>query len=485
MRPANLVFILSDEHSRDALGCYEHPVVQTPNLNRLAAQGTRFTNAYTPCPICVPARVSLATGRYVHQTENWDNAFPYVGEIPSWGHRLREQGFHTASIGKLHFRSQSDDNGFAEEILPLHVVEGVGDLLGCIRDAPPFRKKRLGITSAGPGNSSYLQYDARITDHACQWLVEHKDDGKPWVLFISFVCPHPPYIAPKELYDLYPLDKVPLPPQWWSDEWPDHPAMNYFRRFFDFAEPFDEQIIRNVTAAYYGLCTYLDQQIGAILRVLEENKLNDRTRILYTSDHGESLGARGIFGKFTMYDEAAAVPFILAGPEVPECQTVSTPISLVDCFPTIVEGVGASLAGEDVDLPGRSLWSMAWQPEDDRTVFSEYHAVGSRNAIFMLRNRRFKYVHYIEAQPQLFDLLSDPKESKDLASSQAHQPVLHDFERQLHTLLNPKATDARAKADQRAKIEDFGGREAVCQRGTFVNSPVPGEEVEFVERVLL
>ena len=94
MEATNLVFILSDQHTRDSTGCYGHSLVQTPNIDRLAAQGTRFTNAYTNCPICVPARASLATGRYVHQIGHWDNAFPYYGTIPSWGHRVREQG-HT------------------------------------------------------------------------------------------------------------------------------------------------------------------------------------------------------------------------------------------------------------------------------------------------------------------------------------------------------------------------------------------------------
>jgi choline-sulfatase len=202
----------------------------------------------------------------VHQVGHWDNAFPYDGRIPSWGHRLKEQGYRVDSIGKLHFRSKDDDNGFTEEIDPLHVVEGIGDPLGSIRDDPPFRKKRGGITGAGPGDSTYLQYDASNADQACRWLAEHKNDEKPWVLFLSFVCPHPPYIAPEAFYNLYPLDEVSLPPQWQPEDWPTHPALDYFRRFFDFAEPFDESVIRKVIAADYGVCTYVDLQIGKVLR---------------------------------------------------------------------------------------------------------------------------------------------------------------------------------------------------------------------------
>ena len=140
MDPKNLLFIISDQHSRRLSGCYGNPTIQTPNIDRIAESGTRFTSAYTCCPICVPARASLATGRYVHQIGYWDNSFAYDGKIPSWGHRLRQQGYQVDSIGKLHFKGQGSDHGFTQEIEPLNVVDGIGDILSCIRDNPPFRK---------------------------------------------------------------------------------------------------------------------------------------------------------------------------------------------------------------------------------------------------------------------------------------------------------------------------------------------------------
>jgi choline-sulfatase len=160
MKPANLLFILSDEHSRRVLGCYGHQMIRTPNLDRLAAGGARFTDAYTNSPICVPARASLATGRYVHQIRFWDNAIPYDGSVPSWHHRLREPGHEVTSIGKLHFRSEADDNGFTEEVMPLHVVDGIGDPMGWLRNPLPVRKASLRLANdAGCGDSSYQQYD--------------------------------------------------------------------------------------------------------------------------------------------------------------------------------------------------------------------------------------------------------------------------------------------------------------------------------------
>src|SRR3974390_796564 len=132
MRPRNLLLIMSDEHSRRVLGCYHHPIVKTPNLDLLAARGIRFTDAYCNSPICVPSRASFHTGRYVHAIGFWDNAMPYDGSVPSWAHRLRAAGHRGGAIGKLHFRSGADDNGFGREQMPLHVVGGVGDPIGLL-----------------------------------------------------------------------------------------------------------------------------------------------------------------------------------------------------------------------------------------------------------------------------------------------------------------------------------------------------------------
>src|SRR5712691_6723094 len=219
MKPSNVLFILSDEHSRRVLGCYGHPMIQTPNLDRLAARGVRFADAYTNSPICVPARASLATGRYPHQIRFWDNAIAYDGTVPSWHHRLRDAGHEVASIGKLHFRSADDDNGFTQEIMPLHINDGIGDPLGWLRDPLPVRRATLRLAKdAGRGNSSYQDYDQKITDAAVDWLKAHAADtnserppDKPWALFVSLVCPHFPLIARPEFYDLYAEGEVPLP----------------------------------------------------------------------------------------------------------------------------------------------------------------------------------------------------------------------------------------------------------------------------------
>ena len=167
----NLLIIMSDEHNPKMRGCAGHPIVQTPNLDVLAANGTTFDAAYCNSPVCIPARATFATGRFIHDIEFWDNAQPYDGSVPSWHHAARAAGHRADSIGKLHFRSSEDDNGFSNSQIPMHVVEELGDLMGLIREDLPVRGgawKMAGM--AGPGESMYSTYDRDITARAQIWL---------------------------------------------------------------------------------------------------------------------------------------------------------------------------------------------------------------------------------------------------------------------------------------------------------------------------
>ena len=458
------------------MGCAGSPVVHSPNLDRLAESGTRFSAAYTPCPICVPARASLATGRYVHELRTWDNSMPYTGSVPSWHHRLRDAGHTIDSIGKLHFRTDQDDNGFSQEIEPLHIVDGQGDILAAVRHNPPRRQVWRGVLEAGPGDSTYLRYDQRNTANAMTWLEQRaEEDSLPWVLFLSYVCPHPPYIAPPEYFDLYDPKDLPLPAESGGNS---HPAMAWMRYFFSLEDVTEAQF-RRMMAAYFGVCTFLDDQIGQVLAKLTELGLAGNTRVLYSSDHGESHGARGMIGKFTPFDETAAVPMLMSGPDVPNGHVCDHPVSLIDIFQTVLESTGVESLAEDYELPGQSLFrTMAGNP-DDRYVFSEYHTVGTEDAWYLLRNRRYKYVHFVGRSPLLFDLHEDPMELRNLSDSPTHSDVLQQFELELHVLLDPDRTNAQAHADQQARVEAAGGKEAVLARGAFTNSPVPGEAPAF------
>ncbi|HYC48528.1 MAG TPA: sulfatase-like hydrolase/transferase [Burkholderiales bacterium] len=479
MKATNLIFIMSDEHNKRVLGSSGHPMIRTPNLDRLAAQGTRFTNAYTNCPICVPARASFATGRYVHEHRCWDNAIAYDGRLPSWGHRLMQQGHRVTSIGKLHYvHSDPQRNGFDEEILPLHIVNGVGDLLGLIRDELP---RRAGAAKLGPeagrGESEYTKYDRDIAAETVKWLkrAATQRSDKPWALYVGFVSPHFPLIAPPEFYDLYPEDKVPWPDMY--EDRPQHPFTDAMRKCMCFDEPFDAAMVRRAITAYMGLVTFLDDNIGKILRALEESGLADTTRVVYSSDHGDNLGTRGMWGKSTMYEESAGIPLIMAGADVPKGSVCPVPVSLVDGFPTFIHALGAQ--HQDADLPGHSLLDIAQGYVPNRTILSEYHAAGAITGTSMIRHRQFKYIHYVGMPPMLFDLERDPCERTDLGRNADYAAVVRECEQKLRAIVDPEAVDAQARADQRAHIEKHGGVDAIMKRGTFRYSPPPGVKAAY------
>lgn len=477
MRPTNVLFIMSDQHTPHVVGCYGNPVVQTPHLDALAARGTRFAHAVTPTPICVPARASFATGRYAHTLGAWDNAKPYVGtEAPSWGHRLTAQGFPVATVGKLHYRAVDDPTGFSDQRLPMHVLDGVGDVYGLLRADMPVRpESRRHVLDAHAGDSEYLRYDRATARESARFLREEAADrGMPWALFVSFVTPHFPLVAPPEHVNRYPLDALPLPVEHAVEDWPRHPALEAHRRYAALAEPFDERTLRNALACYYGMVTFLDEQIGLVLGALDEAGLTEETRVVYTSDHGEMLGEHGLWWKSSMYEGSVGVPLIVAGPEVPEGKVVGTNASLVDAFPTIVEAVGAEFAPADHDLPGTSLWSLATESDRARTVFSEYHTVYSPSATYLIRNDRYTYVHFVDHEPWLFDQVADPDERTNLANDPAHAAARHRCAQELRSILDPERVDREAKADQRRRLDAAGGPDAVRAAGVKIPyTPAP------------
>lgn len=479
MAGQNVLFIMSDEHSRHVLGAYGNGIVKTPHLDRLAGEGTLFENAYTNCPICVPSRASFATGRYVHEIGYWDNAFPYAGSPPSFGHRLHEHGHRCDSIGKLHYRGSDHPNGFDDEILPLHVLDGKGDVQGMLRQDPPKRTSTAQLAGdAGSGESTYLAYDRQIRDAAIAWLdrAARERSDKPWCLFVSFVCPHFPLVAPPEFYALYPLDEVPLPRLRAPDEFPDHPVLRKLREVQDYEDHFrDETHVRMAIAAYYGMVSFLDDNIGQVLSALEASGLGEDTLVVYTSDHGDNLGTRTFWGKSNMYEEAVGVPLILRGRGVPRGRRVGTLASLVDGYPTILEAVGVPRSEAERSLPGSSLLGLAQGNAPERTVFSEYHAVGSITGIFMVRFGRWKYVQYQGYRPQLFDLEADPGETRDLACEASHQELVSEGSRRLRAICDPAEVTARAFADQERRIAELGGAEVVRQMGSYPYTPAPGE----------
>ena len=284
-------------------------------------------------------------------------------------------------------------------------------------------------------------------------------------------------MVPHEYYDLYPLDRLPerkLDP---DGGYVRHP---WLQRMDDF-----QQVDRHLTAeerlkavaAYFGLCTYVDSLIGEVLDALDALGLGETTRVVYTSDHGDNVGARGLWGKSNMYEESAGIPLILAGPDIAAGAVCGTPVSLLDSYPTILRGAGLAPTEEEAALPGRSWLDIAAAPYDPgRVAFGEYHAAASPSAAFMVRRGSRKLIYYVGYEPELFDLADDPEETVDLAASDP--ACVAEYEEILRGICDPERVDRLAKDDQNALTDRYGGPETAFRTGTPGATPVPGQAPE-------
>ncbi|MEO7402902.1 MAG: sulfatase-like hydrolase/transferase [Burkholderiales bacterium] len=483
MRPTNLLILMSDEHNPRVFGCAGHREIATPNLDALVARGTRFTSAYTPSPICVPARASLATGRYNHEIGYWDNVDGYDGRAKSWHHAARDAGHEAVAIGKLHFRGWAeDDYGFTDIQNAMYLHEGRGELRMLLREPPePVGDGSNMLASAGPGESTYTRYDRDVTERACAWLNAKAGAGhpKPWVLMVSMVAPHFPLTAPEQFYAMYADRPLALPKDYGYGvvgTAATHPYDQQYARFSGYNRHFrSEADVRRALAGYYGLLSFMDANVGRVLAALDAAGLAADTRVLYTSDHGDNLGVRGLWGKSTMYEESAGIPLIVAGPDVPVGRVVETPASLVDVYPTVLDALGVNATRATHSRRARSIFVLASAAADpDRPILSEYHAAGSSSAAFMLRLGRYKYIHHIEFAAQLYDLAADQQEQVDLALDPAQAGALAHCRETLFAVLDPVAVNARAKARQRELIAHYGGRDAILKSVVLGGyTPVP------------
>jgi len=476
--PSNLLILMSDEHQARAMGCAGHAFVQTPHLDALAGRGTLFENAYTPSPICVPARAAFASGRFVHQTRLWDNAMPYTGQPKGWGHALQAAGIPVESIGKLHYRSEEDPAGFDAEHMPMMVANGIGMVWGSIRreEQRPAAKGRMLGNFVGAGESRYTEYDRAVVARTKSWLDERASapDTQPWCLFVGLVAPHFPLIAPEDYYNLYPLDQLPEAKLSPASGYRRHPWVEKQNAQMDSEALFEDAAERQrAFAAYYGLCSWLDYNVGQILGALEASGFAENTTVIYCSDHGDNLGTRGLWGKSTLYQESTNIPLIAAGPGFAKGRC-ATPVSLLDLAVSIPAHFGVPFAGAGGLARLQEL--AAGDPQPEREIFSEYHAFGAVSGAFMLRRGKWKYHHYVGFPPELFNLETDPQETRDLAGEADYAPVLKEMEKRLRAICSPEAVDQQAFTDQDALIASFGGREAAQSVGTRGATPPPKPE---------
>lgn len=422
----NLLFIFSDQHSSRVAGCYGDPVAETPNLDRLAKNGVVFENCYAPSPICTPSRMSLLTARYPSQQGVWTNDDMLGSNIPTFPHSLGAAGYRPSLAGRLHALGPDQYHGYVERRVGDHSPNwpgvprhNMGVLKGTNEPSAPS------VVQSGIGSSSYELLDADTTESALAMLTEiaqkkEEGDDEAFALSVGFMLPHAPYVASEEDYQRF-AGKVPqpeIPASTVEDD--DHPFLKHWRKSrgtYDFT---NEECMR-ARIAYYALTYRLDVQIGKVLDLLQELGLAEDTIVVYSSDHGDQIGERGLWWKHTFYDQSVKVPLIISWPGVlPRSERREQLVDLLDVTATMLEACGAP------KLPnsnGRSFLDVAKDnsaPWVNR-VFSEYcmdgvyaqTEGGSTIEQRMVREGPWKFIYYHGYPCQLFNLDDDPLELND------------------------------------------------------------------------
>ena len=431
----DILIILSDQHSASITGCYGDPVVKTPNIDRLAAEGALFEQAYCPLPVCAPSRMSLMTGRYPHDIECWDNAAALASDIPTFAHALGIAGYEVVINGRAHWNGPDQRHGFKDRLVgdvsQSYWGGGANEWWVRVKDTTYLTGMegfyRPAITTfSGPGWSQFLDYDTAVLGAALNFIAERsrQSDRDPFCLVVGFSSPHYWFACPQEDYDLYDgkID-APLLPD-------DHPeSLHPSNREMVIAAGLEsiplEDVIRTRTA-YYGLVTFTDRMIGQLVDALEHNGLKDNTLTLYSTDHGEMAGEHGMWWKHNFYEGASHIPLIVSFPgRLPQGKRVAEPVSLVDVLPSLCDWTGAPPPPK---LAGRSLDSLIkgekWP--DERAVFSElYRRFPGESAVVarMVRQGVWKYNYYHGQPSEMFNLEEDPREFHNVAEAPAYRDI--------------------------------------------------------------
>lgn len=450
----NILVIMVDQMTPFLAGAYGNPEVKTPNLDKLAASGTRFDAAYTPCPICAPARASLMTGRHASKIGCNDNGDAFSALTPTFAHYLSNAGYDTILSGKMHFVGPDQLHGFRRrlttDVYPSSYdwsydpEEGGADVL-----AFDFYKQYLG-ENVGPGWSLELQFDEETHYRSLEYLRQPHE--QPFALVTSFTSPHPPFIAPKKYWDMYEGADITLP------EYPENmettfSAMDHALAHWHGTDRFDHLIrdpenLRRIRQGYYALYTYIDDKVGELISVLEEQNLRDNTAIVFCADHGDMIGEKGLIQKRSFYDYSARIPLIINTPSSVATAPVTTPVSLTDVMPTLLDIAGVS-ADAWLEIDGQSLLPLlSGTDNDERLAIAEYHAEGVFRACFMVRQGNYKYIYIEGADHQLFDLKNDPGEWNSLCAD----PAYADIAKRLRNEIENRFDVAAITPDVEAKL---------------------------------
>ena len=457
----NILFVMADQLAARYLPFHGHPMVQTPNLSRLAAEGVVFENCYSTSPLCAPARATVMNGLLPSRTGVYDNAAEFPSSIPTWAHYLRLAGYKTCLSGKMHFVGPDQLHGLEERLTTDIYPADFGW-------TPDWRLKQERIdwwyhnmTSVlQPGVAeitNQLEFDDEVAFLAIRKIYDYArfDGDTPFCLMTSFTHPHDPYAARAKFWNLYRDEDIDLPRV---------PRMQrryldpHSQRLYDVSAMDDytvtEADLRAARHGYYANISYVDDLLGQMIAALEATGKLDDTVIVFTSDHGDFLGERGLWYKMSYLEPSAHVPLLIWQPKRFAARRVKELVTLADILPTFADlghGGEAKLA-RPVD--GRSLYPLLMGGAEDAqaTAWGEYLAEGAIAPMYMLRRGPWKFIHTPSDPDQLFNLVDDPDELHNLATS---HPLAGRFRHEVEAKFDIPRIHAEVLRSQQSRLMMF------------------------------
>ncbi len=422
----------------------------TPALDRLAAEGVRFRATYSNSPLCAPARFAMMSGRPISEIGAYDNAAEFPAAVPTFAHHLRAAGYQTSLIGKMHFVGPDQLHGFEERLTTDIYPADFGWTPDWTNPDGRFDRwfhNMDSVTGAGIAEASnQLDYDDDVGFRAVRKLrdLARTDDPRPWFVTVSFTHPHDPYVARRQYWDLYQDEAIPGPTVARPTD-PDPHSQRLIRLMAADTTEVTADQIRDARHAYLANTSYVDGLVGQLLDLLDRPELGRDTVVIFTADHGDMLGERGLWYKMNFFEPASRVPLIIRAPGRFGPGTVDTVTSLLDIAPTLLDLAG--LEPEET-MAGASLVPLTDGLDRGRTVYGEYLGEGAVAPILMVRRGELKYIWSESDPPQLYDLATDPDELTNIAGS---YPLTPDLEAEVARRWDVERLRAEVLASQRAR----------------------------------